>query len=133
LLVSFQIVSLSVVAKFIQTFRSLRATSRLRKVEAPTATVLRDGVFSDVPRSEVVPGDIIRVRAGDLVPANARLLDARDCHVQQSAFTGEPMPVEKEFKEDDETDAAILLLGTSVMSGTATALVLATDAENGVR
>lgn len=123
------IVSLSVAVNFVQTFRSLRATSRLREVVAPTATVLRDGVFSDVPRTEVVPGDVIRVRAGDLVPADARLLEARDLHVQQSALTGESMPVEKEFKEDDETDATMLLLGTSVVSGTATALVLATGAK----
>ena len=65
-------------------------------------------------------------RAGDLVPADARLLEAKDLHVQQSALTGESMPVEKEFKAGDESDATMVLLGTSVVSGTATAVVLAT-------
>lgn len=122
------IVSLSVAVNFIQTFRSLGAASRLRAVVSPTASVLRDGIFSDVPRTDVVPGDVIRLRAGDLVPADARLLEANDLHLQQSALTGESMPVEKEFKEGDETDATKVLLGTSVVSGTATAMVLATGA-----
>jgi P-type Mg2+ transporter len=120
------IVSLSVAVNFIQTFRSQQASNRLRATVAPTATVLRDGAFSDIHRADVVPGDVIRLSAGDLVPADARLLAAKDLHVQQSALTGESMPVEKEFKAGDESDATMVLLGTSVVSGTATALVLAT-------
>lgn len=122
------IVSLSVVVNFIQTFRSLGAATRLRAVVAPTANVLRDGTFSDILRTEVVPGDVVRLRAGDLVPADARLVEAKDLHVQQSALTGESMPVGKASKAGDETDATMVLLGTSVVSGTATALVLATGA-----
>jgi P-type Mg2+ transporter len=120
------IVLLSVTVNFVQTFRSQRAANRLRATVAPMAAVLRDGAFSDVFRADVVPGDVIRLGAGDLVPADARLLDAKDLHVQQSALTGESMPVEKEFKADDASDATMVLLGTSVVSGTATALVLAT-------
>ena len=120
------IVSLSVAVNFVQTFRSKRAADRLRATVAPTATVRRDGVFLDVHRRDVVPGDVIRLSAGDLVPADARLLEAKDLHVQQSALTGESMPAEKEFKAGDESDATMVLLGTSVVSGTATALVLAT-------
>jgi Mg2+-importing ATPase len=120
------IVLLSVAVNFFQTFRSQAAAERLRATVAPTATVLRGGVFSDVPRSTVVPGDVIRLSAGDLVPADARLLQATDLHVQESALTGESMPVEKEAKLGDESPATLVLLGTSVVSGTATALVLAT-------
>ena len=120
------IVSLSVAVNFVQTFRSQQAAERLRATVAPTATVLRDGVFADVLRATVVPGDLIRLSAGDLVPADARLLQTKDLHVQESALTGESMPVEKQSKAGDETQATMVLLGTSVVSGTATALVLAT-------
>ena len=66
------IVSLSAVINFVQTFRSQRATERLRATVAPTATVLRDGAFVDRPRVDVVPSDVVRLSAGDLVPADAR-------------------------------------------------------------
>ncbi|MET0790143.1 MAG: magnesium-translocating P-type ATPase [Polyangiaceae bacterium] len=120
------IVTLSVVLNFLQTFRSQAAADRLRATVAPTATVLRDGTFADVPRASVVPGDLIRLSAGDLVPADARLLEATDLHVQESALTGESMPVEKTAIPGDESNATLVLLGTSVVSGAATARVLAT-------
>lgn len=122
------IVSLSVTVNFVQTFRSQKAALRLRTAVAPTATVLRDGTYSDIPRANVVPGDVVRLSAGDLVPADARLLETRDLHVQQSALTGESMPVEKAAHDGDETDATKVFLGTSVVSGTATAVVLETGA-----
>jgi Mg2+-importing ATPase len=117
---------------FVQTYRSARALRRLREGVAPTATVLRDGQWVELPRPEVVPGDVIRLSAGDLVPADARLLAARDLHVQQAALTGESLPVEKEaapargdapLRPDDP---GAVFLGTAVVSGTATALVVAT-------
>jgi Mg2+-importing ATPase len=120
------IVSLSVALNFVQTFRSQKAADRLRATVAPMATVLRNGVFSDVHRAEVVPGDIIRLAAGDLIPADARLLETNDLHVQQAALTGESMPVEKQFKAGDESEATMVLLGTSVVSGTGLGRVLAT-------
>ncbi len=123
------IVLLSVAVNFVQTFRSQKAADGLRAAVAPTATVLRDGVFSDIPRVDVVPGDVVRLGAGDLVPADARLLESKDLHVQQSALTGESMPVEKEAKPGDESDATMVLLGTSVVSGTATAQVLKTGSK----
>jgi len=87
---------------------------------------MRDGAFSEVLRATVVLGNVVSLCAGDMVPADARLLSAKDLHVQQSALTGESMPVEKEYAAGDETEATKVLLGTSVVSGTATALVLAT-------
>ncbi|MGZ3405649.1 MAG: HAD-IC family P-type ATPase, partial [Polyangia bacterium] len=114
-------VALSVVVNFVQTFRSQRAVERLRAGVAPTATVLRDGAFRELPRREVVPGDVVQLGAGDLVPADAKLLQARDLHVHEASLTGESMPVEKEV-------GAEVCLGTSVVSGNATALVTATCA-----
>lgn len=120
------------VINLVQTWRSSVAMRRLRETVAPTATVRRDGDWREVPRAEIVPGDVIRLSAGDLVPADARLLDARDLHVQQAVLTGESLPAEKEARRSpaegplrpDDLDA--VFLGTSVVSGTATALVLAT-------
>ncbi len=130
------IVLLSVALNFVQTYRSQRAAERLRATVAPLAMVLRDGKWAATPRREVVPGDLIRLAAGDLVPADARLLAARDLHVQEAALTGESLPVEKEVTRiptsgaSSATDAAAthdrVFLGTSVVSGTATARVTAT-------
>jgi Mg2+-importing ATPase len=116
---------------FWQSFRTQKAVDELRAGVVTTATVKRDGQWREVPRRELVPGDIIRLSAGDLVPADARLVSARDLHVQQSALTGEPLPVEKEAgpagpappKPDDR---GAVFLGTSVVSGTAIAEVTAT-------
>ncbi len=125
-------VLLSAALNFIQTFRSQRAAERLRLQVAPTATVLRDGEWRDLSRREIVPGDVIRLLAGNLVPADARLIRARDLHINQAALTGESLPVEKEAADADPTPQgsdehrATVFLGTSVVSGTATALVVKT-------
>jgi Mg2+-importing ATPase len=128
------IVLCSMVLNFVQTARSQRAAERLREEVAPTATVLREGHWIDIPRRELVPGDVIRLAAGDRVPADARLLTSRDLHVQQAALTGESLPAEKDA--GDLTAAPpqlaearnMVFLGTSVVSGTAQALVVATGA-----
>src|SRR5215813_5579761 len=90
------IVLLSSALNFIQTARSQRTAERLRKEVAPVATALRDGEWRVIPRREVAPGDLIQLVAGDLIPADARLVESRDLHVQQAALTGESLPVEKE-------------------------------------
>ena len=126
------IVLVSVVINFAQSYRSERTVERLREGVAVTATALRDGAWIEVPRREIVPGDVVRLGAGDLVPADARLLEARDLHVQQAALTGESMPVEKEAGGASSESARPadannrVFLGTSVVSGMATALVTAT-------
>jgi len=119
------LVVLSVAINFVQTWRSQRAAEQLRARVAPTATVLRDGAWCEIPRREVVPGDVIRLGAGDLVPADARLLDARDLHVHQAALTGESLPAEKEVSAEDDARGTVWL-GTSIVSGSATACVVAT-------
>ncbi|HXX78899.1 MAG TPA: HAD-IC family P-type ATPase, partial [Ktedonobacteraceae bacterium] len=125
-------VLLSVAINFIQSYRSQHAVERLRAGVALTATVLRDETWKELPRHELVPGDIIRLSAGDLVPADARLIQAVDLHAQQSALTGESMPVEK-FAQDltvaseNPAEASnMVFLGTSIVSGTATALIVET-------
>src|SRR5690348_865834 len=124
-------VSLSVMLNYTLSYRSKRAAERLREGIAPTASVCRDGVWRDVPRRTLVPGDLIRLAAGDRVPADARLLEARDLHVQQSALTGESAPEEKDACELPQgpmnAEARhLVFLGTSVIAGTAAAIVLAT-------
>jgi Mg2+-importing ATPase len=122
------IVALSGAINMVQTWRSQKAAEKLRDRVAPTATVLRDGQWCELPRRALVPGDTIRLSAGDLVPADAHLVDARDLHVQEAALTGESLPVEKMAGRDNGDPHATVWLGTSVVSGTATALVTATGA-----
>src|ERR1022692_2964260 len=88
-------VVLSIGLNFFQAYRSERAVRRLREQVAPSATVIRDGKWTELPRRELVPGDLIRLAAGDLVPADARILKSQDLHIQQAALTGESMPAEK--------------------------------------
>jgi len=124
-------VLLSVLLNFIQTYRSQRAVDRIRKEVAPAATVLRDGKWVEIPRREVVPDDVIKLAAGDLVPADADLVKARDLHVQQAALTGESLPVEKfafgpQPRQPEDSEQHKVFLGTSIVSGTGTAVVTAT-------
>jgi Mg2+-importing ATPase len=114
-----------------QTTRSARAVRELQAQVTPTATVRRDGTWAELPRAELVPGDVIRLSAGDLVPADCRLLTSTDLHVQQAALTGESLPAEKLVTAERITDPGpdatdLVYLGTSVISGTATAVVFAT-------
>ena len=124
-------VFLSAALNFFQTYRSQRAVERIRKEVAPAANVLRDGNWVEIPRRELVPGDVIRLAAGDLVPADAWLFKTRDLHVQQAALTGESLPVEKVAVDfaaisPDTSDEHKVFLGTSVVSGNGTAQVMAT-------
>ncbi len=119
----------SIALDFSQSHRSEVAAEKLRTAVSPTASVLRDGAWQELPRRDLVPDDVIRLSAGDLVPADARLLEAKDLHVQQAALTGESMPVEKELARDGSSaDSSLVFLGSSIVSGKATALVRATGA-----
>jgi len=124
------IVLLSTAIDLTQSYRSQQAVEKLRAEVAPTATVLRDGQWRELPRRNVVPGDVVRLCAGDLVPADAHLLTARDLFVLQSSLTGESLPAEKQATAEPASTKAdapnMVFLGTSVVSGTATAEVVAT-------
>ena len=125
-------VALGVAINFWQLYRSQQAAERLRSSVIPTATVLRDGAWLETPLRNVVPGDVFRLSAGDLVPADGRLLESRDLSVQQSMLTGESLPADKEAsaaapeRTTDPNAPHLVFLGTSVVSGTGTALALAT-------
>jgi Mg2+-importing ATPase len=126
------IVLLSTLLLFYQESRAEKASEMLRKKVTTTATVLRDGEKKEVDLREIVPGDIIYLSAGDIVPADARVISAKDLFVNQSALTGESLPVEKTSDPPATREASILewnnylFLGTSVVSGTAAAVVINT-------
>ncbi len=136
-------VVLSTGLRFAQEFRSNKAAEALRALVRTSTTVEREGdEFSpestltrrrEIPMEELVPGDIVYLSAGDMIPADVRLIAAKDLFVTQSALTGEAMPVEKvERAERPATPLAITelpticFMGTSVVSGTARAVVATT-------
>jgi len=128
-------VLLSVLLNFVQSYRSQQAAERLRREVAPTAIALRDGVWQEISRKEIVPGDLIRLTAGDLVPADGAIITAQNLHVQEAALTGESLPVEKlpadtevQIQEGESAERNKVFLGTSVVSGVATVIVRATGA-----
>jgi Mg2+-importing ATPase len=128
----FTMVLLSVSLNFYQERKANRAAEKLTERITTTATVLRDGVKKECKLSEIVPGDVIFLSAGDMVPADSRLVTAKDFHVNESALTGESFPAEKSAeaipKPPDEITGwrNYVFLGTSVVSGTATAIVTKT-------
>ena len=119
------IVVMSATLDFVQTMRSQNAAQRLQSQVAPTASVLRDSTEIEMSRREIVPGDVIRLIAGDLVPADARLVESHDLHVSESALTGESLPVDKDAAQAGQS-LNMVYQGTSVVSGSAKALVTAT-------
>jgi Mg2+-importing ATPase len=132
----FSIVLLSVVLDFYQETKAEKASEMLKEKVATTATVLRDGVKQEVKLSEIVPGDMIYLSAGDIVPADARVLTAKDLFLNESALTGESFPVEKTATSFNPKDTLItersnyLFMGTSVVSGSATAVVAKTGSSS---
>lgn len=148
-------VVLSVGLRFWQEMKSHVQAESLRQLVRTEATVVRsdqagvlrkpnefDRIASDIPTRELVPGDIVKLSAGDLVPADMRLIESRDLFVTQSALTGEAMPVEKYEPERQPARGVgpgqerlppevldsphLLFMGTAIVSGTAKAVVLAT-------
>jgi Mg2+-importing ATPase len=149
-------VGVSVVMRFFQEFRSSRAAEALRAMVRTTATVTRrysqnadpELLVSDkreVPFEDLVPGDIVHLSAGDMIPADIRLIGSKDLYVSQSALTGEAMPVEKYDtlagvveKSADETSIGgvnaldhnnLCFMGTTVISGAGTAVVVSTGSQ----
>jgi Mg2+-importing ATPase len=124
------IVTLSVVLDFVQEARAQATIDALRASVALTARVRRDAAEATIPVDRVVPGDVVALAAGDLVPADGRLIEAHDCFVNQALLTGEPYPVEKHAGVCDARDPAqavnAAFAGTSVISGYATMLVCRT-------
>ena len=127
------IVSMSVILDVMQERQAQNAAERLRDQVSLSAKALRDGEPVDVPAAQIVPGDVVLLAAGDLVPADSRLIEARDLYVDEALLTGEPYPAEKEAAPAPGAAARgtafppnLVFMGSSVVSGTAKALVLAT-------
>ncbi len=126
------IVLLSVTLDFVQEFRANAAADKLRQSVSVRAKVLRDGLALEIPLREVVPGDVTLLQAGDLIPADALVLEARDFFVNQSLLTGEAFPVEKHTPLTNPMAAEMqdatyaVFMGSSVVGGSAKALVMAT-------
>jgi len=126
------IVVLSVAMDFVQEMRAQNAVDALQAKVTLRARAVRDGQEVTVLVAELVPGDVVKLRAGDMVSADGRLLDARDFFVNEALLTGESYPTEKHVVEELKSVSAITtaegvaLAGTSVVSGTATLLVCAT-------
>ena len=115
---------LSVALNFVQSYRSQQAARRLRERVGQTAVVVRDGTVCTVPVREVVRGDVVHLAAGDMVPADARLLQAKDLFLNEAALTGESLPCEKHV--GDGTSDGMVFRGTSAVSGVGAAVVTAT-------
>jgi Mg2+-importing ATPase len=125
-------VALSVALRFMQEARADAAAAKLKAMIHVTATVIRDGAAREMALRELVPGDIIKLSAGDMIPGDVRVLSAKDLFVSQGSLTGESFPVEK-FHDAATTAASspadfknTCFMGTSVESGTATAVVVTT-------
>ncbi|WP_211222512.1 cation-translocating P-type ATPase [Actinokineospora enzanensis] len=106
-----------------QQVRAERALGALRALSAPTATVTRGGATRVLPAAEVVPGDVLRLAAGDVVPADAAVVRAHGLQVDESALTGESVPVDR--RRTDEVAA-----GTVITRGRGTAVVSRTGADS---
>ena len=128
-------VVLGVSLRFVQETKANTAAAKLKAMISVTATVVRDGQPKEIALQHLVPGDIVKLSAGDMVPGDVRLLSAKDLFLIQATLTGESMPVEKTDACDLRPNVSAIersntcFLGTSVESGSATAVIVATGAQ----
>jgi Ca2+-transporting ATPase len=126
------IVLLAAVLGFVQEYRAEKAIEALGRMAAPTTTVVRDGHEVDLPARELVPGDLVLLKAGDRASADARLLEAVNLQVEESALTGESAPVEKHADALEDADLPVadrtnmVYSGTTVTYGRGSAVVVGT-------
>jgi len=118
--------------RFVQETRADNAAAKLKAMISVTATVVRDGQPREIPLQRLVPGDVVKLSAGDMIPGDVRLTSAKDLFVIQATLTGESLPVEKTEAPDTREKVSpiertnLCFLGTSVESGSATAVIVAT-------
>jgi Mg2+-importing ATPase len=129
--VMLSMVVLGVGLRFVQESRADDAAAKLKAMISVTATVLRDGQPRETPLGQLVPGDVVRLSAGDMIPADLRIVSSKDMFVIQSSLTGESLPVEKFDAREDAAKPALELknvcfLGTSVESGSAAGVIVET-------
>ncbi len=125
-------VVLGVALRFVQEARADSAAAKLKAMITVTATVMRDGQPRELPLRELVPGDVLKLAAGDMIPADLRLISSKDLFLMQASLTGESLPVEKSDAPQPADGRSpvelpnLCFLGTSVESGTANAVVVVT-------
>jgi P-type Mg2+ transporter len=125
-------VVLGVVLRFVQEARADTAAAKLKAMISVNATVSRDGDTREIPLAQLVPGDVVHLAAGDMIPADIRIISCKDLFVIQASLTGESFPAEKFEVQEAGEDVGLLelknicFLGTSVERGTAVAVVVAT-------
>ncbi len=130
-------VLLSAMLRFVQEFRSNQAAEKLKSMVKTTATVLRaDEEKKEIDIKKLVPGDIIQLSAGDMIPADVRIMQSKDLFVSQAILTGEALPVEKTEAANPKAAERspleldnVCFMGTNVVSGTAHAIVVNTGAD----
>ena len=128
-------VILGVGLRFVQEARAGAAAEKLKAMINITAAVVREGKVEEIPLRQLVPGDVVTLSAGDMIPADLRLIAAKDLFISQGTLTGESLPVEKRDARETRAGispldlANICFLGTSVESGAATGVILATGAQ----
>lgn len=126
------LVLISSVVSFIQGEKSNEATEQLTKLISNKADVLRDGVLTEILMEDILPGDVVKLSAGDMIPADVRFISTKDTFVAQSALTGESNPVEKfSEKRNDKLESItdlenIGFMGSNIVSGVSYALVITT-------
>ena len=128
------LVAASTLLEFFEEFRSNRAAEKLKEMVATTTTVLRDGKEKQIPIKEIALGDIVLLSAGSMIPADLRVLEAKDLYVGQSSLTGESDAVKKipnsELALEDLDGISdldtICFMGTNVISGSAKCVVIKT-------
>ena len=128
-------VILGVSLRFVQEARADAAAAKLKAMITLTTAVVRAGKAEEIPIQELAPGDVVTLCAGDMIPADVRIISAKDLFVSQATLTGESLPVEKLDSPEARKEVAplefanICFLGTSVESGAATAVVVATGTQ----
>jgi len=133
-------VVLAITTAFVQEHRSNEAAAQLRAMVHTTASVRRipsrsEDPFSEIPMERLVPGDVVRLSAGDMIPGDLRLLEAKDLFINQSALTGESMPAERHApacdsgSEDAFALSNLCFMGANVVSGYGTGVIVQTGAK----
>ncbi|HTR41906.1 MAG TPA: magnesium-translocating P-type ATPase [Pseudomonadales bacterium] len=126
---------LAVSLRLIQETKADNAAAKLKAMIKVTATAIRDGQPKEIPLQQLVPGDIVKLCAGDMIPGDVRLMSAKDLFIIQATLTGESLPVEKHDTPDPRPNISpiehtnLCFLGTSVESGSATAVIAATGSQ----
>lgn len=124
----------STLLEFFEEYRSNKAAEKLKEMVATTATVLRDGKKTKIPIRELTLGDVVLLSAGDMIPADLRLIESKDLYVGQSSLTGESDAIKKEINSQlaiDEIESitdldTICFMGTNVISGSAKGVIICT-------